>query len=101
MATKHKFNGWTDVFLNTPANGLTDLYLSSSLNILRQGKLATEYHHYRSDEHSLDYGQEYAVSFTHPLPLKGLSALAKFSSYQAEDYGVNTDKFWLQLDYKY
>ena len=101
LATKHKFNGWTDLFLNTPTNGLTDLYLSSNLNILRQGKLATEYHHYRSDEHSLDYGQEYAVSFTHPLPLKGLSALAKFSSYQAEDYGVNTDKFWLQLDYKY
>jgi hypothetical protein len=101
LATKHKFNGWTDIFLNTPANGLTDLYLSSNLNILDQGKLGTEYHHYRSDEHSLDYGQEYAVSFSHPLPLKGLAALAKFSSYQAEDYGVNTDKFWLQLDYKY
>lgn len=101
LATKHKFNGWTDVFLNTPANGLTDLYLSSNLNILKQGKLGTEYHHYRSDEKNMDYGQEFAVSFTHPLPLKGLSALGKFSSYQAEDYGVNTDKFWLQLDYKY
>ena len=101
LATKHKFNGWTDMFLTTPTNGLTDAYISSTLNICAKGKLGTEIHQYRSDEKGIDYGYEYGVSFTHPLPVAGLSALAKFSSYKAEDFGVDTNKLWLQLDYKY
>ncbi|ENU30316.1 hypothetical protein F991_01711 [Acinetobacter sp. CIP-A165] len=101
LATKHKFNGWTDMFLNTPVNGLRDAYISSSFNIFSKGKLMTELHHYRSDEKGLDYGQEFALSYAQALPIKGLSGLAKFSRYQAEDFGVDTDKLWLQLDYKY
>ena len=101
LATKHKFNGWTDLFLATPANGLTDLYVSSSFNVFGKGKLGTELHQYRSDEKNMDYGQEYSVSYSQALPLKGLSGLAKFSDYQAEAFGVDTQKLWLQLDYKY
>lgn len=50
LATKHKFNGWADLFLTTPVNGLTDLYISSSFNVFGKGKLGTELHQYRSDE---------------------------------------------------
>ena len=35
------------------------------------------------------------------LPIKGLSALAKLSDYQAEEFSVDTQKLWLQMDYKY
>lgn len=104
LATKHKFNGWTDMFLNTPAKGLTDLYVGATLPVMAKGKLVLEAHQYQSDQDSIDYGSEYGVSFAHPLPIngvKGLSGLAKYSSYNAKKIGVDTDKIWLQLDYKY
>ena len=43
----------------------------------------------------------YSISYSHTLPIKGLSALAKYSDYQANDFGVDTQKLWLQVDYKY
>lgn len=101
LATKHKFNGWTDIFLATPANGLKDLYISSSFNLFNQAKLMTEFHDYRSDEKGIEYGQEYSVAYTQPLFIKGLSGLAKFSNYQAQEFSVDTNKLWLQVDYKY
>ncbi|ENV63481.1 hypothetical protein F949_02326 [Acinetobacter junii NIPH 182] len=101
LATKHKFNGWTDMFLTTPANGLKDLYITSNFNIFSKGKLGTELHQFRSEEKNIDYGQEYSISYSHTLPIKGLSALAKYSDYQANDFGVDTQKLWLQVDYKY
>ena len=101
LATKHKFNGWADLFLTTPVNGLTDLYISSSFNVFGKGKLGTELHQYRSDEKNMDYGQEFSISYSPALPIKGLSALAKLSDYQAEEFSVDTQKLWLQMDYKY
>jgi hypothetical protein len=101
LATKHKFNGWTDTFLATPANGLTDFYLTANIAVLEKGKLGFEAHTFDSDEKSIDYGNEFGLSFAHPLPVKGLTALAKYSTYQAKDFGVDTDKLWLQVDYKY
>ncbi|ESK54263.1 alginate export family protein [Acinetobacter tjernbergiae] len=101
LATKHKFNGWADLFLTTPVNGLTDLYISSNFNVFGKGKLSTELHQYRSDVKNMDYGQEFSVSYSHALPVKGLSALAKFSDYQAEEFSVDTQKLWFQVDYKY
>jgi hypothetical protein len=82
-------------------NGLTDLYISSSFNVFGKGKLGTELHQYRSDEKNMDYGQEFSISYSHALPIKGLSALAKLSDYQAEEFSVDTQKLWLQMDYKY
>ncbi|NAR87479.1 hypothetical protein GPS48_15845 [Acinetobacter haemolyticus] len=55
----------------------------------------------QSDIKGLNYGQEFSLSYGQALPIKGLSGLAKFSSYQAEDFGVDTEKLWLQLDYKF
>ena len=101
LATKHKFNGWTDMFLATPANGLTDLYVGLNVSVLEKGKLMLEAHQYESDKGGIEYGSEYGASFGHPLPVKGLSALGKYSSYNAKKMGADTDKVWLQLDYKY
>lgn len=110
LATKHKFNGWTDLFLNTPNAGLSDLYLNGSLTLLQKGKLGAEIHSYNSDIKSSHYGDEYGISFSHPVPMvKGLTGLAKYSLYKADEVDVfskaagniDTDKIWLQLDYKY
>jgi hypothetical protein len=109
LATKHKFNGWTDMFLNTPNAGLKDLYLSSSVSMGDKCKLGLEVHSYDSDEKGSHYGDEYGVSFWHQLPVKGLSASTKYSMYKADEVNVftkaagnrDTDKVWLQVDYKY
>lgn len=109
LATKHKFNGWTDVFLNTPNAGLKDLYLSSNISLNEKCKLGLEVHSYDSDKKGSHYGDEYGVSFWHQLPVKGLSASGKYSMYQADDTKIvtaalgnrDTEKLWLQLDYKY
>lgn len=106
LATKHKFNGWTDIFLNTPANGLTDLYILGSTTVFDKAKIGIELHQYQSDKGTQDYGTEYGVSIAYPITaVKGLSSLAKFSSFHAEDKTpvmvVDTNKLWLQLDYKY
>lgn len=109
LATKHKFNGWTDVFLNTPNAGLQDVYITANLNLTEKCKLGLELHSYDSDEKGSHYGDEYGVSFWHQLPVKGLSASSKYSLYKADETTVlpaaqgnrDNDKFWLQVDYKY
>lgn len=106
LATKHKFNGWADLFLTTPANGLNDLYVLVSSTVFEKAKVSVELHQYGSERGSQDYGSEYGVSVAYPISaVKGLSGLAKFSSFHAEDKTpfavVDTNKLWLQLDYKY
>merc|ERR1711964_768927 len=51
LATLHKFNGWTDQFLGTPAQGLKDLKLSLSGG-LAGGKWLLAYHDFSADDSS-------------------------------------------------
>ncbi|MFT6030425.1 MAG: hypothetical protein ACI8O8_002170 [Oleiphilaceae bacterium] len=63
LATLYKFNGWADVFLNTPADGLTDLYASAAGKV-SGGKWMVAYHEFDSDEGSTDLGSELDISFS-------------------------------------
>lgn len=103
LATKHKFNGWADKFLATPANGLEDMYLNLGTKALGPA-LALAYHQFDSDENSVDYGDEIDFSIAQKFT-DNYSGLIKFASYSAGDSGVglptDTDKIWLQLDAKF
>jgi len=101
LATKHAFQGWADVFLVTPAGGIEDLYVSAQ-GALGPVKLAAVYHEFSADEvvgGVDDYGSEIDLSAGMALVGK-LSGLLKYASYSADDFGVDTDKLWLQLEYK-
>jgi hypothetical protein len=101
LATKHAFQGWADVFLVTPAGGIEDLYVSAQ-GALGPVKLAAVYHEFSADEvvgGVDDYGSEIDLSAGMALVGK-LSGLVKYASYSADDFGVDTDKLWLQLEYK-
>lgn len=99
LATKHLFQGWADIFLTTPADGIKDSYLGASAP-LWGGMLAGAYHDYRAEQGSSHYGKEFNLSYGHPIPgVKGLSALGKYAYYDADDFSVDTNKFWLQLQY--
>ncbi|MNY14469.1 hypothetical protein D3C86_1476460 [compost metagenome] len=101
LATKHAFQGWADIFLTTPADGIKDSYLSASTPLLG-GTVTGMYHDYRAELGSSHYGDEINISYARPIPLlKGLTALAKYARYDADDANVDTDTLWLQAQYSY
>ncbi len=109
LATGHKFNGWADKFLITPANGLEDAYAKVSYKFSNVGeyidgtKVTAVYHNFDGDQAG-DYGNEIdlsvAKSFTLPegQPFKKLSFLVKYSDYNADDSAYkDTQKLWFQM----
>jgi hypothetical protein len=101
MATLHKFNGWADLFLATPAAGLRDLYGGlayklGSVKALPGLNAAVTYHQFDSDGGSLDYGSEWDASLG--FKIGRIAVLAKYADYAAESFGADTRKFWLQAE---
>ncbi len=90
LATAHKFNGWADIFLGTPAVGLEDIYVTVA-GKAAGGKWAVTYHDFSADEGKADLGSEidavYGKSFS-----KNDSGGIKLAMYSAGDSGVDTDK---------
>lgn len=104
MATLHKFNGWADQFLVTPAAGLGDVYAGLAYAFGRGGalpglKAAVTFHRFASDRGGLHYGDEWDASLG--LPLGRMQLVAKLADYRAERYGSDTRKFWLQVEFAY
>ena len=114
LATGHKFNGWADKFLSTPAAGLEDAYAKiaykvSGTNTLADGtKLTAVYHDFKGDS-SGDFGSEIDLAvgkkFTLPdagQPFKDVNVLVKYANYNADDASfTDTDKVWLQIGVKF
>lgn len=98
LATLHKFNGFADVFLTTPANGLRDYYISAgkgfTLGKLPKFNAGVTYHKFESDFGGLDYGQEWDATLGFAIGKVGI--LAKYANYDADGFAVDTEKFWLQ-----
>ena len=104
MATLHKFNGWADLFLTTPASGLEDIYGGVAAKFDKVKALPglnaqVTYHTFQSDVGGLDFGSEWDASLG--FKLGRTSLLAKFADYQAKGFGVDTQKLWLQLEFSY
>jgi len=101
LATKHAFQGWADIFLLTPAGGIQDAYAGLSAPLFG-GTVQVWYHDFRAEQGSSQYGEEINLSYAHPIPgVKGLVGLIKYASYDADDFAVDTDKAWLQVQYSY
>lgn len=100
LATLHAFQGWADQFLNTPVNGIQDAYLNLSAMAPGGVKLAAVYHDFSSDEGSIDYGTELDLLATRKL-FQSVALTLKYADYSADDFGVDTQKFWLMLGYKF
>lgn len=97
LGTNHKFNGWADKFLSTPANGLTDLYFNVAASFPEAApglKLAAFYHIFESDENDVDYGSEFDAVATYKYD-SHLSFGAKAAFYSADDFSTDTNKVWL------
>ena len=104
MATLHKFNGWADLFLTTPAAGLQDIYGGiaykfAAIKALPGLNAAVTYHRFNSDLGNLRYGDEWDASLG--FKLGRVTLLAKFADYNAKGFGVDTRKVWLQAEFAY
>jgi hypothetical protein len=102
LATLHKFNGWADKFLNTPANGLEDRYASAGVTFKGVGPLDTlaavaSYHAYDAQHISQDYGDEINVQLQ--AKWQRVNVLLKYADYQADKLLTDTTKWWAQVEY--
>jgi hypothetical protein len=104
LATLHKFQGWADKFLTTPANGIEDAYVNATVNLKAVGGLETlgfvlGYHDYEAERIAADYGSEVNVSVA--AKLQKLNVMLKYADFRE---GVlasarDTAKFWLQAEF--
>jgi len=105
LATLHKFNGWADKFLNTPANGLRDIYGSAAYSVKDTGSeldgtnITIIYHDFKSDVGSIHYGTEWDASISKKIDR--FNVLLKFARYNADLFSVDTTKFWAQVATKF
>ncbi len=93
LATKHKFNGWADMFLGTPMTGLEDTYFSVSGKVSGVA-LQGVYHQFASESTSADYGNELDFAATYEWK-PGMKVGAKYADYSEDGYKVDTAKTWL------
>lgn len=99
LATLHKFQGFADKFLTTPADGVRDFYVGGAV-VVSGIKIAATLHKFYSDRDSLDYGNELDLVATYPIT-KNIGLLVKYAKYDADEFSSDTDKFWLQFQLKF
>lgn len=108
LATLHAFNGWADVFLNTPAKGLRDLYGFAQVVLPLQIPVRAVYHKYDADSGGGDFGQEINLQVSKKFG-KYWTALAKYAYYDGKDAAapalaaadVTLHKFWAQVEFNF
>ena len=104
LATLHKFQGWADKFLTTPANGIEDIYATGSATLKGVGVLDTlsfiaSYHDYQAEQISADYGEEWNLSLA--AKIKRFNVMFKYADYTqgVPTAGRDTEKLWMQLEF--
>jgi hypothetical protein len=98
LATLHKFQGWADKFLSTPAAGIEDMYVGATAKFLG-GKFALYYHDFEAEEGSADYGSEVDVSALWKVG-KHYSVLLKAANFNGDSSSpalTDATKLWVQL----
>ncbi len=87
LATGHKFNGFADVFLVTPADGLEDFYLyfkPANLPLELKGMVA--YHWFSGNDSISSYGQEIDAVLTRKIN-ENMSIGAKYAYFISDEPG--------------
>lgn len=99
LATLHKFQGWADKFLGTPANGVEDTYIKV-VGKLGATKVAVFYHDFTADFGGADLGSELDIVATYPIK-KNMSVQLKYASYNSDSHATDTNKMWFTISAKY
>lgn len=105
LATLHKFNGLTDVFLTTPAAGLRDLALSGEYSLGDMGalgpvKVQAAFHDFDADKSAASLGQEVNVGLT-ARPHDRVTLSLQYAEYWSTGGPGDRRKLWLALSAAY
>jgi len=111
LATLHKFNGWADKFLITPAYGLDDIYIDVSYQLAADKRVWSSdffkgmvfkavYHRFSAATGGADYGSEWNLMAQKKLS-KYYGLQFKYADYNADNFSTNTQKIWLTLSASY
>lgn len=107
LATLHKFQGFADVFLTTPANGIEDRYgtLSFEKKFERSGPLsgvmaAITYHEFEAERGGASFGSETDAEFVVKIG-KRWSIGAKVADYDGDGAFADRRKFWFPIEFVY
>lgn len=104
LATAHKFQGFADVFLTTPADGLEDLYVSLSykskpFSFFKKGITGTiAYHEFEGEDSSVDMGSEFDAVVAVPL-YDYFKVVGKYAIYDGDGFAADRQKFMLGINY--
>ena len=104
LGTLHAFNGWADMFLNTPTQGLRDAYLNVS-GALWGGSWTAVYHDYRADRGTPnvdDLGAELNLQYTRAFASHYTLGL-KVADYEHGDLATlgDTREYWVWLQARF
>lgn len=94
LATLHKFQGFTDRFLNTPNAGVDDRYLAASVTFF-ETTASLIYHDFQAASGGQRYGDEWDFTLVRAFKKRNIFLL-KYANYNAEGFSVDTKKWWLQ-----
>ena len=103
LGTNHKFNGFADVFLNTPAVGLQDYYafLGTKITTPFKGQFVVTYHEFESDDGGDDLGWEIDAVLAQKLT-QNLTFLTKYAHYEGGDSAIaDRDRLTVQLEFNF
>ncbi|MBC7983066.1 MAG: alginate export family protein [Candidatus Obscuribacterales bacterium] len=113
LGTLHKFQGWVDKFLTTPAFGIDDKYATFTTLFKGVGPFDTvtaiaAYHTYDSELMSFDYGDE--INFSLAAKWQRFTGMIKYGDYKIDTPILatpgnagsllnDTKKLWVQVDF--
>ncbi|WP_206242471.1 alginate export family protein [Novosphingobium terrae] len=102
LSSLHKFNGWADMFLTTPANGLRDHAVTLTgklpkIDALPRVTYTVAHHWFDADLGGAHYGKEINASLG--FSTKPINWLLKFAQYEARGFATDTRKIWVQAEF--
>lgn len=106
LATKHKFQGFADVFLTTPADGLEDFhvslgYKSKPFSVFSKGIAVTvAYHDFNAENSSTDMGTEFDAVMAIPL-YDHIKVVTKYADYDSDGFAADRQKLMLGINFNF
>ncbi len=96
LGTNAAFQGWANLFITTPPNGIRDVF-GTAIGQFNQGNTVATlaYHDFSDDTSNIHYGKEFDATVLQKFG-KHYSVLARYAYYDADKFGTDTQKIWLQ-----
>lgn len=107
LGTLHKFQGFADVFLNTPASGILERYARASYGTTIAGlepltgvSVGASYHDFRADVGEASFGSEVDLELAARFA-EHFATTVTYADFDGDGSFDDVDKFWFSVDVSY